>query len=238
MELTRRWCAAAVACALVAACGGRSTLETYDGPDSASDPSGSDSNRGGSKPGSASGGSKPGGSVGGSNPGSSVGGSSPGSSGTGADPGMPDPGTPDPGDPTPDPGDPGPGPTNPNPSPDVNCTSDHAKGGMACSMPCLTTCGFYDLGMKACDCVNGVFVSCHCPRPWDYQGSPVAPTCNTSDGRTHWIDNTPCTERWAQCIGTDPVSGTNPRGCVCLTDPVNGKLEWTCGSTNRWFLHE
>ena len=45
-------------------------------------------------------------------------------------------------------------------------------------------------------------------------------------------------EKWAQCIGTDPVSGTNPRGCACMIDPVNGKLEWTCGSTNRWFLSE
>ena len=161
------------------------------------------------------------------------------------DPGKPDPGEPDPGMTDPDPGmtDPDPGtpdPTTPKPTPtpDANCTSDHAKGGMACSTPCVTTCGFYDLGTKGCDCVNGVFVSCHCPRPWDYQGAPTAPTCNTTDGRTHWIDNTPCTQEWAQCIGTDPVSGTNPRGCVCLTDPVNGKLEWTCGSTNKWFLHE
>lgn len=233
MELTCRWHAAALALALAAACGGRSTLETYDGPDAASDPNDSTAARGGSKSGNAGNSSKPGG----SQPSSSAGGSNPGSSGVGASPATPDPGnpSPDPGDP---PGDPGPGPTNPTPSPDVNCSSDHAKGGMACSMPCLTTCGFYDLGTKDCDCVNGVFVSCHCPRPWDYQGSPTAPTCNTSDGRTHWLDNTPCTDKWAQCIGTDPVSGTNPRGCVCLTDPVNGKLEWTCGSTNKWFLHE
>lgn len=224
MELSPRWHAAALACALVAACGGRSTLDTYDSPDSASEPNDSEPNRGGSKPGSSAGGPKPG---------SSGSSSNAGGSGSGSNPGQPEPGNPNP-----NPGDPGPGPTNPNPSPDVNCSSDHAKGGMACSMPCLTTCGFYDLGTKNCDCVNGVFVSCHCPRPWDYQGSPVAPTCNTSDGRTHWLDNTPCTNPWAQCIGTDPVSGTNPRGCVCLTDPVNGKLEWTCGSTNKWFLHE
>lgn len=238
MAVTNRWHAAALACALVAACGGRSTLETYDGPDSASDPNDSNFNRGGSKPGNSGGGSN---AAGGSKPGGTVGGSNPGSSGTGTGTaGKPDPGNPDPGNPTPDPGDPGPGPgpTNPNPSPDVNCSSDHAKGGMACTMPCLTTCGFYDLGTKDCDCVSGVFVSCHCPRPWNYQGNPTAPTCNTSDGRTHWLDNTPCTDQWAQCIGTDPVSGTNPRGCVCLTDPVNGKLEWTCGSTNKWFLHE
>lgn len=126
----------------------------------------------------------------------------------------------------------------PVPVPDVNCTSDRAKGGMACSVPCVTTCGFHGLGTKTCDCVSGVFVSCHCPRPWDYQGATTAPVCATPDGRTHWLDNTPCADEWRQCLGTDPVPGTNPRGCVCLTDPVNGKLEWTCGSTNRWFLRE
>jgi len=94
------------------------------------------------------------------------------------------------------------------------------------------------MGMRTCDCVSGVFVSCHCPRPWNYNGATTAPVCDTPDGRTHWIDNTACTTEWAQCIGTDPVSGTNPRGCACMIDPVNGKLEWTCGSTNRWFLSE
>ena len=92
--------------------------------------------------------------------------------------------------------------------------------------------------MRTCDCVSDVFVSCHCPRPWNYNGRTTAPPCDTPDGRTHWLDNTECSEKWAQCIGSDPVSGTNPRGCVCLTDPVNGKLEWTCGSTNKWFLPE
>ena len=145
---------------------------------------------------------------------------------------------PDPGMTGPDPGAPDPTAPKPVPTPDVNCTSDHAKGGMACSVPCATTCGFYDMGTKACDCVSGVFVSCHCPRPWNYQGRTTAPTCATPDGRTHWIDNTPCGEEWAECIGSDPVSGVNPRGCVCLTDPVNGQLEWTCGSTNRWFVPE
>jgi hypothetical protein len=201
---------------LAAACGGRSAL------DSGAAPEGDATSTSGGK----------------STPGTGKAGQSTGGTAT-----MPEPGTPDPGDPEPGTLDPGtPDPTapqpNPVPTPDVNCTSDHAKGGMACSMPCVTTCGFYDLGTKGCDCVSGVFVSCHCPRPWDYQGAPTAPTCNTTDGRTHWIDNTPCTDEWAQCIGTDPVSGTNPRGCVCLTDPVNGKLEWTCGSTNKWFLHE
>lgn len=109
---------------------------------------------------------------------------------------------------------------------------------MACSMACVTTCGFYGLGTRTCDCVSGVFVSCHCPRPAEYQGATTAPACATPDGRTHWLDNTACAAEWQQCIGTDPVTGTNPRGCVCLTDPVNGKLEWTCGSTNRWFLAE
>ena len=119
-----------------------------------------------------------------------------------------------------------------------NCTPSNARGGQACFAPCLTTCGFHGMGTKGCDCVSGVFVSCHCPRPWNYQGATTAPPCATTDGRTHWIDNTACTDEWAQCIGSDPVSGTNPRGCVCLTDPVSGKLEWTCGSTNKWFLSE
>jgi hypothetical protein len=140
-------------------------------------------------------------------------------------------------DPEPGSMDPEPGSMKPQVS-NPNCTPNNAKGGMACSEPCVTTCGFYDLGTKGCDCVSGVFVSCHCPRPWDYQGHTTAPACATPDGRTHWIDNTACTEEWAQCIGSDPVAGTNPRGCVCLTDPVNGQLEWTCGSTNKWFLSE
>jgi hypothetical protein len=182
--------------------------------------------------------------------------------GGGSDPGVPsggtettDPGVIDPGVVAPEamPGSGGTGSTGPiasggtttgpdgfpiTPSPDANCTPSNAKGGMACTVPCATTCGYYDMGTKSCDCVNGVFVSCHCPRPWNYQGRTTAPPCNTVDGRTHWIDNNPCTEEWAQCIGSDPVSGVNPRGCVCLTDPVNGKLEWTCGSTNRWFVPE
>jgi len=206
--------------ALATACGGRSALDSSEVS-------------GGDEP-AASGGSK-------SGPGNGKPGQVAGSSGSMSDPGNPDPDNPDPGthDPgMPDPGMPDPNQPEPVPTPDTNCTSDHAKGGMACSMPCVTTCGFYDLGTKGCDCVSGVFVSCQCPRPWDYQGAPSAPTCNTTDGRTHWIDNTPCTNEWAQCIGTDPVSGTNPRGCVCLTDPVNGEREWTCGSTNKWFLHE
>jgi hypothetical protein len=166
--------------------------------------------------------------------------------GSGSSPNQPDP--PRPADPTPGtmnpkPGvtDPDPGAMDPGPDPGVsnpNCTPNNAKGGMACTEPCVTTCGYYDMGTKACDCVSGVFVSCHCPRPWNYQGHTTAPPCSTSDGRTHWIDNTACVEEWAQCIGSDPVSGTNPRGCVCLTDPVSGKLEWTCGSTNKWFLPE
>jgi hypothetical protein len=246
-DVMRAWRAAALVCALAAACGGRSTLETgaYEGPAPSSNSSNSKPDRSNSGPGNS---AASGSSYGGSNPGSSIGGSVSGGSNPGgpalggADPGKPDPGKPDPGNPnpnpgvpTPDPGDPG---TNPTPAVDVNCTSDHAKGGMACSVPCVTTCGFYDLGTRSCDCVNGVFVSCHCPRPSSYQGSTSAPECNTPDGRTHWIDNTACTNEWAECVGTDPVSGSNPRGCVCLTDPVNGKLEWTCGSTNQWFLHE
>jgi hypothetical protein len=141
----------------------------------------------------------------------------------------------DPG-PTPDP-DPNPNPNpDPTPKPDVNCTSDRAKGGMACTAACVTSCGYYGMGIKTCDCVSGVFVSCHCPRPLYYQGATTAPACATPDGQTHWLDNTACTTEWAECIGNDPVSGSNPRGCLCLTDPVNGKLEWTCGSTNKWFL--
>lgn len=149
---------------------------------------------------------------------------------------------PEPGMAEPEPGamNPAPGSTDPEPDPlsNANCTPSNAKGGMACAEPCVTSCGFHGIGTKTCDCVSGVFVSCHCPRPWDYQGHTTAPACATPDGRTHWIDNTACADEWTQCIGSDPVAGTNPRGCVCLTDPVNGKLEWTCGSTNKWFLAE
>jgi hypothetical protein len=165
----------------------------------------------------------------------------PGSGSSPTEPDRPGPTDPAPGAMDPKPTDPAPGAMDPGPDPGLtnpNCTPNNAKGGMACTEPCVTTCGYYDLGTKACDCVSSVFVSCHCPRPWNYQGHTTAPPCSTSDGRTHWLDNTACVEEWAQCIGSDPVSGTNPRGCVCLTDPVNGKLEWTCGSTNKWFLPE
>jgi hypothetical protein len=172
-------------------------------------------------------------------------GADPESGSAASDPDAPEPGVtdPKPGATTPEPGamNPAPGSRDPEPDPvlaNPNCTPNNAKGGMACSQPCVTTCGFYDLGTKACDCVSGVFVSCHCPRPWNYQGHTTAPACATPDGRTHWLDNTPCADEWTQCIGSDPVSGTNPRGCVCLTDPVSGQLEWTCGSTNKWFLSE
>ena len=97
---------------------------------------------------------------------------------------------------------------------------------MACSKPCLTTCGFYEMGTRSCDCVSGVFVSCHCPRPWNYQGCEQRAAVQHARRLAPIGSTTPrAATNGRSASGSDPVSGTSPRGCVCtLTDPVNGKL--------------
>jgi hypothetical protein len=118
---------------------------------------------------------------------------------------------------------------------DASCNSTNAKTGSACTRDCRVACGFQQYGLKICSCAGGVYSQCPCPKPDSYQGAATAPPCQTPDGMTTALDDQPCTSEWAQCIGSDPVSGNTPRGCVCMTNRLSGTLQWYCGSTNRWF---
>jgi hypothetical protein len=120
------------------------------------------------------------------------------------------------------------------PSPDPTCNTVLAKTGALCTQDCSVACGFAGIGTKTCICSGGAFSACPCPRPPTFMGAPTAPLCATPDGTTTTLRNTPCATEWDECIGTDPVSGTTPQGCVCLVD-ATGALTWTCGSTNKWF---
>jgi hypothetical protein len=92
------------------------------------------------------------------------------------------------------------------------------------------------MGIKSCSCgADGVYVSCACPRPAGYLGAATAPFCGAAGGMTAAIKNTPCSTEWAECIGTDAVTGTVPQGCACLRNPTTNALQWYCGSTNKWF---
>jgi len=122
---------------------------------------------------------------------------------------------------------------------DPNCYPPNARNGAECTQPCTVTCGFGDLGTRTCECVGGQYSSCTCPRPPEYQGAPTAPYCTVADGSIYELKNTLCAIEWAQCIGTDPVEGEIPRGCVCMKNRLNGDaLTWFCGSTSRWFRLE
>ncbi len=138
--------------------------------------------------------------------------------------------------------------------PNLVSTSVDSPTDMACHADCYRPCGFnvsphYPRGIKYCECEAGVFIECRCPRaPW-YKGAPDAPYCDkySADGKglADPLDEVPCTEEWAQCIGRDVVDGYTPRGCVCLDDrsplgaPTNpANLRWTCGSTEKWFYPE
>lgn len=122
---------------------------------------------------------------------------------------------------------------------DPNCYPGLAQSGESCTVPCTLPCGFADMGTRECDCVGGYYLGCGCPRPPEYLGDRTAPTCSTPDGRAIPLRGTPCMVEWAQCIGTDPVDGSIPRGCACLANELNdGALTWFCGSTNRWFFPE
>jgi hypothetical protein len=123
-------------------------------------------------------------------------------------------------------------------NPDPSCNSTNARSGSACSIDCRVACGFQNMGLKICTCEGGVYAQCPCPPPENYLGAPTAPACQTSDGTTEELDDTPCTTEWEQCIGTDAVTGNTPRGCACLTNRLTGTLQWYCGSTNRWFAAE
>jgi hypothetical protein len=119
-------------------------------------------------------------------------------------------------------------------SPDMNCTSTLAKTGQTCTVDCCLPCGYQGLGQKVCTCSAGVYTMCPCPRPAAYLGAATAPYC-PGDGMTANIKNMPCTTEWQQCIGTDPVSGATPEGCVCLRNALTNTLQWVCGTTNKWF---
>jgi hypothetical protein len=117
------------------------------------------------------------------------------------------------------------------------CNSDNASTGTVCTEDCVITCGFNQLGTKTCMCDGGYYSSCPCPRPEEYQGALTAPLCDTADGTTTSLKNGACETEWQQCIGTDPITGNTPRGCVCMRHS-RGNLQWYCGSTNKWFALE
>lgn len=113
---------------------------------------------------------------------------------------------------------------------------------MACTEDCERPCGFTPgaplaRALKYCVCEAGVYIECRCPRPDWYKGATMAPYCDplTVDGKglADPLDQEPCGKEWDQCVGRDIVEGFTPRGCVCLFK--NGRLEWECGSTEKWF---
>ena len=118
---------------------------------------------------------------------------------------------------------------------DANCNTTYAKTGATCTMDCQIECGFNGMGTKTCTCMGGVYTMCPCPVPAEYGGAATAPYC-AGDGMTVALDDMPCEVEWDQCIGKDVVSGSTPKGCVCMKDPANSDaLTWFCGSTNKWF---
>lgn len=125
-------------------------------------------------------------------------------------------------------------------NPDPSCTSSDAKTGAACERDCQIGCGFQEMGTKLCTCSGGAYAQCPCPRPADFGAAATAPLCTefgSPDGLTDPLKGTACETEWDACIGSDAVTGTTPRGCVCMTHNVTGDLQWFCGSTNKWFMY-
>ncbi len=120
---------------------------------------------------------------------------------------------------------------------DASCNTAESSTGAACTGDCLVPCGFDQMGLKICTCLNGVYESCPCARPAEYKGAPTATFCTQGEGMTAEYEEQPCTTEWEQCIARDPVTGT-PQGCVCKTNSETSSLEWFCGSTNNWFALE
>jgi hypothetical protein len=121
---------------------------------------------------------------------------------------------------------------------DVNCTSTNAKTGMACTVDCILPCGYQGIGTKTCTCTNGAYSMCPCPRPASFMGAATAPTCasvGSPDGTAAMLKNMACTTQWAECIGSDLVSGSTPQGCVCMLNATSNTMQWVCASTNKWF---
>jgi hypothetical protein len=131
--------------------------------------------------------------------------------------------------------------------PELYCpdTSMDSPTDYPCHEDCERPCGFNPepkpRATKYCVCEGGVFIECRCPRPDWYKGAPSAPYCDdlTPDGKgeTGILDEEPCPREWDQCVGRDLVDGFTPRGCACLMkNSGNGlRLEWDCGSTEKWF---
>lgn len=120
------------------------------------------------------------------------------------------------------------------------CDSTNAKVGVPCTVDCAIPCGFGGLGQKYCSCSGGAYWQCPCIPPPDWQGAQTAGCCadfGSPDGQTTSLKGTPCDTEWAQCVGTDPNTGT-PKGCACIKTPGNPALTWQCGSTNHWFMPE
>lgn len=179
--------------------------------------------------------------TGGSDPG--IGGTDPGTGGTDPGAGGTDPGSggTDPGTGGSDPGTGGSGAVQCGvPSPDANCTSSLAKTNATCTVDCCIACGFNALGTKTCTCDGTVYTACPCAKPSNWMGAATAEACTSvigNDGLVDTNDETPCTTEWTQCIAADAPSGSTPKGCVCLPDPeAGGALQWSCGSTNKWFI--
>jgi hypothetical protein len=117
---------------------------------------------------------------------------------------------------------------------------------LACTEDCSRDCGFtatptHGRALKYCVCEGGVYIECRCPRPDWYKGAPSAPYCDylTPDGLgiASTLDEIPCDKEWDQCVGRDIVEGFTPRGCACLfkNSGAGLRLEWECGSTEKWF---
>lgn len=130
-------------------------------------------------------------------------------------------------------------------NPDDNCTTSNAKSDATCTVDCTIPCGFEQLGTKACSCVGGVYAQCPCPRPATYLGEGTAKYCDdphfpsaTDTGLMQEMKGLPCDTEWEQCVARDVPPGSTPRGCVCMSNGLSGRLRWVCGSTNKWFFPE
>lgn len=128
--------------------------------------------------------------------------------------------------------------------PDKNnpfCDSTNAKPNVGpCTVDCAIPCGFSGLGTKYCTCSGGAYWQCPCIPPNDWKGATTAPCCadfGSPDGQTTSLADKPCDTEWAECVGTDPNTGT-PKGCACVKNLVGTGKTWRCGSTNHWFIPE
>ena len=137
-------------------------------------------------------------------------------------------------------------------NPDPSCeSSGTARTGAECTMDCDVPCGFNQIGLKHCTCVDGAYESCPCSPPADFPADLVtAPYCidviggvpgaggaggaGTVNGTVDDYDEQECSTLWDACITAEDNS--TPRGCLCLdsTSSTTG-FEWSCGSTNNWF---